>query len=391
MKPIPSLVDLQTTLSNDFKTKLNISSDFLKKTLDGMSSVLAGALKLLYLYLSDVQKNAFPDTADIEANGGTLERFGRIYLNRNLRPATVGVFEIEVFGIASSVLRSGLTFKSNENAKNAGQLFVLDSEYLLTGTNDIIEIRSLGSGTSYDLDIDDNLTITEPVIGVEQTATVATILTQPKASENIEVYRQSILDAIQLEAQGGAKTDYRLWASDAQGVRKVYPYVKNGDAGIVQIFVEATLEDSNDGKGTPSTPLLDEVESVIEFDPDFTKPLDERGRKPIQATLEMNAISLVPVDITIEGLNIDTSSIRDSIESNMASYIYGVRPYISSADLARNKNDILYQARLQSVATDVLENGNFFTNFQMNVDGNLVSSYLFELGNIPFINSVTYS
>ena len=391
MRPIPTLSELQTALSNDFKSKLNIYSDSLKKTLDAFTAVISAKTKLLYLFLSDVQNNIFPDTADLEQNGGTLERIGRIYLNRNPRPATVGVFEFSVTGVAGSVLRSGLTFLSNEDAKSPGQLFVLDAEYTLTGTDDIIEVRSLGSGTDFALDVNDNLTITEPVLGVNQTVTVSTILEEPLAGEDIEVYRQAILDAIQLEPQGGSKTDYRLWASDAQGVRKVYPYVKNGDTGVVQIYVEGTELDVDGNPKITSNSLLNDVEYVIEFDPDESKPLNERGRKPIQATLEMLSIDLVPVDVTITGLSNNVQSVKDAITQNMRAYLSDIRPYIAGADLPRSKNDILYEARLKSVATDVLESSNFFTNFVMNVDGNSVSSYVFELGAVPKLNSVTFN
>jgi len=390
MKPIPSIVELQETLANDFRSRLNLSDDDLKKVLNAFDIVLAAQFKLLYLFLSDIQNNVFPDTADLESNGGTLERIGRIQLGRNPLPATVGVFEFSVVGIAGSILRSGLTFKSNETAKNPGQLYVLDSEYTMTGTNDLIEVRSLGSGVEFDLNIGDELTITEPVIGVNATVTVDSVIDVPTASEDIEIYRQNILDSIQLEPQGGAKTDYRLWAADALGVRKVYPYVKNGDAGTVQIFVEATIIDSTDGKGTPSSGLLTDVESVIEFDPDTTKPLNERGRRPIQSTIEVNPISLIPVDVSIVGLNEDTASIRASISTNLNTYLQDIRPYIAGADLARDKNDILYEGRLQSVVTDTLESANFFTAFNMVVNGVSVDNYQFELGNIPYLRNVTY-
>jgi len=266
----------------------------------------------------------------------------------------------------------------------------LDAEYTMTGSSDIIEVRSLGSGVDFDLNIGDELTITEPVIGVNSTVTVDSVIDVPTASEDIEIYRQSILDSIQLEPQGGAKTDYRLWASDALGVKKVYPYVKNGEAGTVQVFVEATITDSTDGKGTPSAGLLTDVEDVIEFDPDETKPLNERGRRPIQATIEVGPISLIPVDVSIIGLNEDTASIRASISSNLDSYLQDIRPYIAGADLARDKNDILYEGRLQSVVTDTLESANFFTSFNMVVNGVSVDNYQFELGNIPYLRNVTY-
>jgi len=390
MKPIPSIVELQETLANDFRSRLNLSDDDLKKVLNAFDIILTAQFKLLYLFLSDIQNNVFPDTADLEANGGTLERIGRIQLGRNPLPATVGVFEFSAVGVAGSVLRSGLTFKSNEDSKNPGQLYVLDAEYTMTGSSDIIEVRSLGSGVDFDLNIGDELTITEPVIGVNSTVTVDSVIDVPTASEDIEIYRQAILDSIQLEPQGGAKTDYRLWASDALGVKKVYPYVKNGEAGTVQVFVEATITDSTDGKGTPSAGLLTDVEEVIEFYPDETKPLNERGRRPIQATIEVEPISLIPVDVSIIGLNEDTASIRSSISSNLDSYLQDIRPYIAGADLARDKNDILYEGRLQSVVTDTLESANFFTSFNMVVNGVSVDNYQFELGNIPYLRNVTY-
>lgn len=388
MRTIPSIEDLKLALENDFKSKLNLSSSDLKYVLDAFDSVLAAQFKLVYLYLSDIQSNIFPDTADTELNGGTLERLGRIYLNRNPKPATSGVFNLNVTGTNGAVLRNGLTFKSNENALNSSKMYVLDSEYTLTGTDDIIEVRSLGGGSEYDLNVGDELTITEPVLGVENILTVDEVLEQPRNSEDLDVYRQNIIDAIQLEPQGGSRTDYRLWASDALGVRKVYPYVKNDDAGVVQVYVEATIEDSIDENGTPDSTLLNNVEDVIYFDPDETKPLNERGRIPIQASLECLSINIVPVDVTITGLIDSSAEVETSITENLKNYLYEVRPYIAGADLPRDKNDILYSGRLQSIVTDVLESSNFFTDFKMEVNGVESLSYEFNLGFIPYLRNV---
>lgn len=390
MRPIPNLNEIKDAIANDLKQKLNLSDSNLKYVLDAMDSVLAAQFKLVYLYLSDIQNNIFPDTADIEANGGTLERLGRIYLNRNPLPATSGVFKLSVTGTAGAVLRNSLTFKSNENSKNPNQLYILDAEYTLTGSSDEIEVRSLGGGVEFDLDISDEVTITEPVIGVNSTLNVIEVIEQPLASEDIEVYRQAILDAIQLEPQGGSRTDYRIWSSDAQGVRKVYPYVKNGEAGTVQVYVESVLP-GTDGNGTPSNPLMEEVEDVIFFDPDESKPLNERGRIPIQATLEVLPIEPLPVDVEIIGLNDSSLSVKTSIENNIKAYLLNVRPYIAGADLPRSKNDILYSGRVQSVVTDILDSSNFFTGFIMQVNGVTLNSFEFDLGFIPYLRNTTYT
>lgn len=391
MKPIPTIKEIYASIANDLRVKLNLSDDDLRKVVDAFASVEAAQVKLLYLFLVDIQNNLFPDTADLAVNGGQLERLGLIYLNRQPNPSTAGVYTVELNGIVGSVARSGLTFKSNDDSKNPGLLFVLDSEYILTGSNDLIDIRALTPGTESSLLIGNELTITEPVIGVDQLVTVTVIVDEPKAPENIDDYRLAIIDAIQLEPQGGAKTDYRLWADDAQGTRRVYPYVKVGDSGTVEIYVEATIDDSMDGLGTPSAQLLIDVAEVIEFDPDVTKPLNERGRRPIQATVDTLPITLKPVDVTITGLNIDTVDIRNSIESNMKIFLDDVRPFIAGGDLARNKNDILFAARLQAVVTDVLSSSNFFTAFSMSVDGNVETSFTFDLGNIPYLRDVIFN
>jgi len=391
MKLIPTIKEINTNISNDLRSKLNLAIDYLKKTYDALALVLSAQFHLVYLYLSDIQDNIFPDKATTADQGGTLERQGMIYMNRNPFPDSMGSFKVSVTGVAGSVLRVNLTFKSNEDALNAGQVYILDAEYTLTGTADEIEVRSIGSGVDYNLNVADKLTITEPVIGVDKTVTVTEVLVQPKAGETTELYRQSILNAIQLEPQGGSKSDYRQWSSDAQGVRLVFPYVQDVNTGELDLYVEATLVDSTDGKGTPTPAILQDVEDVIEQDPDITKPINERGRRPAQAFPNVQAITLVPVDVTIAGLNDDSVSVKNSIESSITDLLYDVRPFISGADLRRNKNDILYSGKVQSVVTDTLTNGNFFNLLTLYVDGNAITSYEFTLGNIPYLRNLTYT
>lgn len=391
MDGILTIQEIYTNISNDFKARLNLTDNDLKTVLDALALSLAAQFKLTYLALGDNLNQVFPDTADTSENGGTLDRLGRIYLNRNQRPATSGIFDVSVTGTAGSILRAGLTFKSNDDSLNPGQLYILDNEYTLTGTGDTIEIRSLEGGVDFNLALTNTLTITEPVIGADQIVTVTNIVQQALAAESTDAFRKAILDAIQLEPQGGAKTDYRLWAQDAQGVRQVYPYVKQGEAGTVEIYVEANTADSTDGLGTPTQAILDEVKEVIELDPDVSKPLSERGRRPIQANIETLAINPTPVDVEIIGLQDDSPDVKTSIENNIKAYLNDIRPFVAGGDLARNKNDILYSGRLNSTITDVLESNNFFTNLNMFVNGNLQVSFEFSRENIPFLNDLTFT
>jgi len=390
MKPIPNITQLNTNIAGDLKNKLNLSNNPLKRVLNALALVLSGQFYLAYLYLRDIQDNIFVDTATTAEFGGTLERQGMIYLNRGMFPDSIGVFKLSVTAVAGSVLRANLTFKSNEGTLNPGQVYVLDSEYTCSGTDDEIEVRSIGAGVAFNLNVDDNLTITEPVIGVDKTVTVTEVVEQPKAGETIELYRQAILNAIQLEPQGGSRADYRQWATDAQGVRLVYPYVRDGEPSNLDVYVEATLVDSTDGKGTPSSTILNDVEDVLNYDPDISKPIYERGRKPAQSFLNVLPIVLVPIDIEITGLDDSSAAVQATIQSALEDMLYKVRPFISGADLQRNKNDILYYGKVQSVVTESLVNGNFFNLLKMYVDGNEEVSYEFTLGNVPYLNNLTF-
>ncbi len=391
MRPIPTIQQINEQIQNDLRQRLSLSDDDMRKVFSAVSAVLSGQIKLVYLYLADIQRNLFPDSADAVEDGGELERLGMIYLNRNRRPATDGYYKVRLNGVAGSTTRVGLTFKSNDDALNAGKLFIADASYELTGLNDELQIRSLESGLSAALAVGNQLTITEPVLGVEGTVEVLEIIELPVETESVDVYRQAIIDAIQLEPQGGARTDYRLWAADVQGVRTVYTYVKENEAGVVQVFVEATPDNSEDGHGTPSSFMIDDVLESINLDPDETLDDNDRGRKPIQAILEVLPITLKPVDVEIIGLSQNNISVQSLIRSNLESYLYGIRPFVAGTDLPRKKNDILNAGRLNGVVSDSLSNSNYFMDFKMFVDGQEESVFTFSFSNIPYLRNVVYS
>src|SRR5690606_24230951 len=109
-------------------------------------------------------------------------------------------------------------------------------------------------------------------------------------AEAVETYRAAVVSSFRLEPQGGSPSDYRLWAQDAQGVARVYPYFENATPNGVKIFVEATEADSTDGKGTPGALILADVGNVIDENPDTTLQTFERGRRPINVIPNILAV-----------------------------------------------------------------------------------------------------
>lgn len=350
-----------------------------------------GAIRwLIYIRIAKLQKNIFVDTADPESSGGTLERFGRVKLNRDPFPARAGVYTLEVTGNVGATIAAKTVFKSDDENANPGKLFILDSSYTLVATTDEITVRALEAGLDSKLNIGETLTATAPIIGVNQSAEVTAETTEPQAAEDIEDYRAKVIDAYRLEPQGGAATDYRLWAFDAQGVKQVYPYAKSGSAGEIDVFVEATIADSTDNHGTPSAQLLVDVADVIEFDPDTTRPLNERGRRPLGVfALNVKPVTPLKVDITVSSYSNLTANKQAAIEAALADLVNGIRPFVAAADILEDRNDLLDSNRIVAAILNAVP-GSSFGAITIAIDNSIVSSQLFTQGNIPYYNSVTF-
>lgn len=390
MTRIPTISELYNAILNDLQTQYGVNiSAFGKVFLRALAASQAGMLKMFYLSNANVQKNIFVDTAEPEAIGGTLERFGRVKLNRNPFPARAGKYTLTVTGQVGATIPAQTTFKSNDDALNAGALFILDSVYVMVSTSDTVTVRALEAGVASRLAIGNELTATAPIALVDAIATVATEVIEPTSAESVEDYRAKAIDAYRLEPQGGAATDYRLWAADAQGVKQSYAYAKTGGVAEINLFVEATLADSTDGKGTPSPSLLAAVEAVVEYDPDVSRPLAERGRRPLQAIVYFLPVTIKNVDITITGFTTAPTSVRTSIQNALTNEINKIRPFVAACDVLSEKNDVLDTNKIISIIYSA-QPGSTFTNILLEISGSPALSFTFLNGDIPYVNSINF-
>ncbi len=390
MITIPTIAELYSDILASLEAEMNITIPvFGKNFLRAMAAVQAVKLKLYYMAIGNLQKNIFIDTAESESIGGTLERFGRIKLGRNPFPATAGQYTVQLTGTVGAVVPAQTTFKSNDDSLNPGKLYVLDVAFVLDGT-DIITVRALEGGVDSQLEIADELTATAPIANVDSLAIVLTESVEPLAAEDIEEYRAKALAAYQLEPQGGAATDYRLWAADAQGVQQTYPYAKSGYSNEINLFVEATIVDSTDGKGTPSAGLLSDVEDVVELDPDTTKPITERGRRPL-GVLQVHylPVTIKEIDVVITGYIGITAAIQTIIFNAIKEALSTMRPFVSGADILEDKNDIININKLIFIIQNA-QPGGFFDSIDLRVNNVSESSFTFENGDIPWLDTVTY-
>jgi uncharacterized phage protein gp47/JayE len=375
----------------DLENKLGITlSAFGRVLLRILALVYAGALKLVYLSIGFVQKNIAPDLADPEEKGGTLDRFGLLKLGRKRFPATQAQYTATVTGTTAAVIPAGTTFKSDSNALNAGYLFILDNAYTMPSGTGTITIRALTAGSESRLVVGNTLTATSPIADINRTITVATETVMPQAAETIEEYRAKIIQAYRIEPQGGSKGDYRLWGYDAQGTREIYPYASSGNNNEVDIYVEATIADSTDGRGTPTSTILSDVEDVIEASPDTTLTLAERSRRPLGVFLvNVYPIVLKEIDINIASFADLTSAKQATILAAITEALYNVRPFIAGIDIVAERNDIFDTNRIGAIVLAAVP-GSSFGTITLSVDSVPMASYQFDNGEIPYLDAITY-
>lgn len=386
MVQIPTYVELYNSIIDDYEAKLGITiNQQAPNFIRTRAAVQAGRLKLYYIALGKVQKNILPDTADSEANGGTLERWGRIKLGRSRFPATAGRYMVQATGTTGAIIPVNTTFKANDDTQAAGFLFVIDTAYTLDGITNEFEVRALTAGLDSRLFVADKLTATAPIANVDAEVVVQSEVEIPQAQESEQEYREKIQEAFRLEAQGGAGADYRLWSADAQGVAEVYPYASSGTPNLVDLYVEATKIDSTDGKGTPTTQILDDVESAIE-DPTPERP----SRKPLTANVNYQPITPLDVIITIDGTAALTPEQVAAISAELETYIDTVRPFVDSIDVLAEKNDTITQASITATIYNAVS-GAAFGAVTINVNAVDVTQYQFTGGDIPFLDSVVFN
>ncbi len=387
MVTIPTYNKLFTSILANLETEFDaVINPVGKAELRAQAAVQAASLKDQYLAIAQTQKNIFVDTCDIP----TLIRFGLVKINRQPFSAVAGQYEITVTGTNGAVIPANSVFKSDDSSLNPGILYILDEAFTMVGTSDTIVVRSLVGGTESKLDIGDTLTATAPIALVDSEATVLTETVQPLAAEDIEVYRAIVINAFRLEAQGGAATDYRIWAADAQGVAAVYPYARSGFPCQINLFIEATIADSIDDKGTPSQATIDDVEDVVNFDPDTSLDQNERGRRPLQVVVNYLPITPLNVIVTVNDYQGLTAAIQAQLLIAFTDSINAIRPFVAAADALVDKNDVLDSNKLSNVVYTAIP-GSIYGAVTFSVSGVPLSTYTFSQGNIPYLVSVNYA
>lgn len=374
---------------NKYASKFNVTVEELGPTVLKQAQIDSATYYILYLHLGEAVKEVWPDTCSEEM----LLRFGALKPGRLPFQPTAGEYTVSYTGgVVNEIIKTGTVFKQN----NGDGQYVVDQNTVVEGDTGTFNVRALQAGFDTELKINDLITSTNPLVGIDDQVTVSAIVALPLAGEDIDEYRALVLEEYRREPQGGSIGDYRSWGRDAQGVRRVYPYLPNPYVGIIDVYTEATPEDSEQGQpsGTPTAAILSEVEEVLEFDPDITLSDEQRVRKPLSVE-GVNVISVQFADVVVEVDNIGdgSSETKTKIEADIVSYLFEKRPYQGGVDGTTPKDTI----RKNDIERIILNYVDTYDDVILKVNNVIVSSYKVgdasqptKFGEIPYLSALNY-
>lgn len=368
----PTIKETQQRIIADIEGQYSQTIPLLAKAVFRvMSYVYAGVIIILYKYGTDQFRQRFVQTA----NEFWLSILGEL----------VGVFRqnattwngvIDVISTTTTTLNVGSQLVNNDT----GVVYLVSGDTAITpGTIAVLVFSTVG-GSIGNLEADDEIAFAKPLPGISDIAVVSSTAIVGEDKEDIEIYRQRVLDRYQKKPQGGALADYELWSEEAPNVINAYPYA-NATPGIVDIYTEV----DNQTDGIPTAPQLVIVESYIDFDPDT----GIANRRPVQAQRQALPITRIGFDIEITGLNPDTPDNRTAIESSLDSLFLGKAPFVEGLTVTRN--DTITQAEAVSVAqrTAALK-GAIVTGVNVDLVGVFTILYVLASGEKSKVLSYSY-
>lgn len=292
---IPTLDSLIKRIQTDFDT----SVDDLEPRLGfGYANVtiraLAGLTFGLYNNLAKVSRDIFISQASPEG----VKVHGETY-KVPLKVATAARGNVTFSGTnGSSVLQGTILQRAD------GVRYVVQQSVTLSGGTATTLVQAETVGVATNLDAGAQLLLVSPVGGVNASAT-AGALTGGTDTEDIESYRERILDERRNPSLGGTQADYVKWTRQVPGVTRAWcqPEI----FGPMTVGVRFAMDNNYVG-GIPQSADVTAVATYLE------------NFRPIGAQVSVIAPTPQPVNFTLS-ITPDTPEVRAAIEASLRALI----------------------------------------------------------------------
>ena len=376
---IPSTQEIFEQNLENYQNKINQESPLNDRAfLRVASQNEAGAFTILYKY---GQERALQNLA-LTATGSDLDNIGSEYgLPRN--PATAAEYTISLPATDGTIIPGTTIFTGVNN----GIKYITLGAVTSSGGVAVLTVRATVTGEAGN--DAGSFRIQSQIAGATTTATITTQTITGASAETDEEYRIRILERIQNPPQGGATTDYRIWAKTVSGVKNAFPYSGLIYPNDITVYVEATVAVAPPD-GIPSSTLLDQVENAILFDEDGL-----RTRMPLGvANLYVNPISRVNLYTTIVGLVVDNEpAVQADIEAELDAFYRSRQPYIPGLTLVNGRTDTITSPDVGAVVNDVVRAaGGSVQNVTFGITvGGVLSQYILTGGELAKSGGVSYA
>ena len=362
-----------------------------------LSKTFAGIFIILYKGAGWIFLQLFVSTAsfkDVIFSGKTinpLKEWGRLVGVGDPNPATQAELTILVnVNSIGETLFAGTQFSSTIN----NIIYITQENYTLDAATKSINVIAVTGGTIGNLEIGDTLTLVNTLGIIENDADITAVITTATDAETETNYRRRVSERFQLQPQGGAYADYRIWASEVPGVLQTYIYAGDPPSNVmVYVAGDSTIYINR----VPDSALLLAVAEAIEFDPDT----GNATRRPIGAVIDpdgdLSYANILPItnvvfDIEITGFTIDaeleTNVIAD-IQDALEDYMLEREPFIEGLSIPPKKNTIT-QANVIGIINDIVRanSGSFLTAI-VSIGGIISTNYSLLQGELAMMGTLT--
>lgn len=393
----PSIRDISDNIVAQLEAALGQSIPWLPKSFSRvLAKALAGVFILVYKYAGFMFLQQFVRTATMDEtviNGQArrpLLEWGRQIGVSDPTAATNAQLVVEI-----TVENQTGTLSANSQlvGPDNGVTYITLAAVTLDAATKQVTVRAVsdqtgggGAGSIGNLDAGATLSFANPIANVARTAVVVSQSVTGADAEEVEAYRQRVLDRFQKRPQGGAYSDYEQWAEETPGVLNAYPYT-SVSPGQVDVYIEATAASSGSADGIPTAAQLQAALDNIYYDSAGTA-----RRRPANALPNTFPITRTGFDVAVPGLMVDDlAGVRTQIEDALDEYFRSREPFIPGLSVPPRKDRITNSAVAGVVEDIVSAVGGIFTGVVLSQSGVTLTVYTLGEGEKAKLKTVTWA
>lgn len=286
----PTLPALISRVTADVVSRLELTAPLLARDpAKVLAEVFANVVHGNYGYLRYIIRQFFAHLA----NEKWLARHGAEY-GVPRKAASFAVGSVDFTGTDTTVIPAGTLLQTS-----AGAQYATDADVTIVAGVATASVTAVEAGIAGNAAAATALTLVSPITGVSSAVVASGGITGGVDIEPLEDWRTRILQRKRNTPMGGAASDYIRWALTVSGITRAW--VNDLGAGTVNVRV---VMDDQPGTILPGQPKLDEVAAYIDT------------QRPVTASVNVLAPTLVPIDITI-ALTPNTTEVQTAVTAEL--------------------------------------------------------------------------